>query len=253
MSTTEPQTTGEEGASAADLLRPEVNADFIGLGFGEMVYLTLFSQNDTAMRSLEHLRLDDRILNDDVQMAAVSSLYARGYLETTDGENFRPAAGGAAITYALGTATVWISVAFLAGDASDSLMIVLGEEVPLLLTQRIMGSYYVTFLEPGFDQLELLWSVIERQLEQEPASTVFINIDHNDESPSSTIFVRQHVETAGVTPPAPDGTPMQFDVAMGEGLESSPPLLPGAKSEEDVDALLEAALRLEPREAASPA
>lgn len=248
MTTTDtPGTDAPFASGDTDALRPEANADFIGLGFGEMVFLTVFPRTETATRSLEHLRLDQQVLTDDVQLAAVSSLYARGYLETTDGENFQPAAGGAAITYALGTAKTWISVAFLAGETSDSLMIVLGEEVPLLVTQRIMGSFYVTFLDPEFDQLEMLWSVIERQFEREPASTVFINIDHNDDTPSSTIFVRQHVGTEGDVPTAPtDDTPMRFDVAMGEGLDESPPLLPGAKSEDEVDAMLAAALRIEP-------
>lgn len=216
-------------------LTPPSEPGIFSFGMAELLYLCEASGTEAAERTARNLRFDPTLVDDKVRLGAVSSLIARGFLQSTPDEQVYPAYAGAAIAYAASKATRWVTLAFLGVENEDNAFLFRGAGLTVLAQRRAFGAYHVMVVDDSPSLVETIWSLVDAQLEIAPRSTIGLIIDRVEDPEGQLVYLRPHVAEEG-------GEPVEgrFDLARGTGTSEKPEIVPGDPlDEEAVDALLE--------------
>ncbi|GGA73143.1 hypothetical protein GCM10011490_24960 [Pseudoclavibacter endophyticus] len=197
----------------------------MGFGRAELLYALLAQPTPTAVQTAQKLGYAEIEVNDNTRLVGGSSLFAQGQLVTTDGETFLPVREAALLSRAAERLEAWITLGAIGDDAGEAMIGLAVDDALILIAPAPLGSFIVTLVPGGEHLLDVIGGMLAARLEAAApgGDPVFLNVEYVDEQ-SSTMFVRRHPDDeAG------------FEVALGEGTESKPPILDGVQSGDDVD------------------
>lgn len=212
------------------------SAPFVGFGRAELLYALLAEVNERAVETAAKLGYAGEEINDNTRFVGGSSLFAQGYLVTEDGETFLPVREAALISRAATTLDAWITFGAVAGDDSDLMLGLVVDDALLVIAPGPLDGFVIAMTEAGDELLDVIGGMLSTRLERTtPGGTpVVLNVERPG-TESTTLFVRRHPENADA-----------FDVALGEGSTTTPPVIPGAHSGDDVDELIAGMLGVDP-------
>lgn len=213
---------------------------FMGFGRAEFLYCMLAELTPRAVETASKMGIADDEMNDAVRMVAGSSLYAQGFLDTLDGETYVPVKEAALISRASTLAEGWITLGAVGDDAGDALIGIIAGDALLLVGPGPFDGFVVSMVPGGEQLLDVVGAMVASRLDAtEPGGPPsFVSV----ERPSgdvSLMFVRRHPTEADA-----------FEVALGDNTKEKPPILPGAKTGDDVDELLAGMLGVDPESGA---
>lgn len=200
----------------------------IAFGAAEYLYLLAAYGDAGANRSVIASGIDGSLVNDRVRMSGASSLVARGWLESPDGETLVPVREAAAIALAASRAELWVRGALLAdgGDALGTFVITRALDLELLAVGGPAGSWAVGAVDGDIGAAGAVAELLDDHLAAVPDGAVFLNVERADATPSATAFFRR----------APSGS--GFEVARGTGTDVAPTVQPHALDASELEALL---------------
>lgn len=212
-----------------------------GMGFGraELLYALLADPQPTAVRTAARLGYAETEVDDGVRLIGASALFAQGLLVSDDGDTFVPVREAALVSRAACTASAWITLGAVGDDAGEMLLGLVCDDALLLIGPGLLGGWVVALVPAGEHLLDVVGALLAGRLDaSEPGGApVAMNVAPTDadDAASSTLFIRRHPTTTDA-----------FEVASGRGTASAPPILPGAKTGDEVDSLLAEALGIDP-------
>lgn len=233
--------TPAEGAGAPnsqDVWTPFQEGDEPTMGFGraELLYALLAEPTEIAMQTVVKLGYAEEEVVENTRLVGGSSLFAQGQLVTEDGETFLPVHEAALVGRAAATVTAWITLGAATDGAGEALLGLVAQDSLLLIAPGPLESFVVTLVPAGDQLLDVVGSMLSARLETTEAggTPVFLNVEFVGEQ-SSTMFIRRHATESDA-----------FEVAIGEGTTEKPPILPGAKTGDQVDEFIADMLGVDP-------
>ena len=207
---------------------------FLAFGRAELLYAVLADPRPTAVETAARLGVDDAEINDATRIFGASSLFAQGLLVTDDGATFLPVREAALLSRAAGTLDAWITIGRVGAD--DAMLGLLADDACLLIAQGPLRGFVVSMV-PADRLLDTVGELVAGRLAAEgELRTPMYVLRERPDGTARVVFVR---------PSATD--PDAFEVAVGERLDEKPPVLPGAKTGDEVDEVLAAVLGVDPR------
>ncbi|MGO2111849.1 MAG: hypothetical protein ACTH31_09565 [Pseudoclavibacter sp.] len=197
----------------------------MGFGRAELLYALLAQPTENALRTAQKLGYAEDEVNDNTRIIGGSSLFAQGQLVSTDGETFVPVLESALLARATEKLEAWITLGAATDQVGDTMIGLAVDDALILIAPGMLGGFVVTMVPGGEHLLDVVGGMLSARLEtmEQGGAPVFLNVEYVGET-SSTMFVRRHPD---------DET--GFEVALGEGADSKPPILDGVQSGDDVD------------------
>lgn len=202
--------------SERETTTPELWADgeFVHLGVAELLVL-LAGAGDAANRAIAAVGISQEFLEEGVQLAGLSGLFLRGYLEMNEDTGAPvPTLEAAALVFAAQRATRWTTGALLDEDrepfATFAVAHALDAEIMLMEGPLNSWSFGPVNNEDGVPGI--VANLFGGVLEERPTTTLFLLIDDGPEVDKRVLFARKHE----------DG----YEIARGTGAEAKPPVDP---------------------------
>ncbi|GGA73137.1 hypothetical protein GCM10011490_24950 [Pseudoclavibacter endophyticus] len=214
------------------------DANYTGLGVAEFVALVMHENTAGSGVTASLLGLDDEALFEPAPlMYGRASLFARGLLETGDGETIEPAGVGRLVAHAAANASRWVSLLlFTPTGGQDAVFLIQAPSGALLVVPRALMSFQVAPANLADGLTGVVWDIIERHLHAVEDATVVIGAVFPDGSASKLVLVREDRDADAAAGTA-------FVVAITEDLDDEPADAVTVLTEDELDAVLNAALR----------
>lgn len=209
------------------------DAAFLPFGRAELLYALLADPQPSAVETAARLGIADDEINDATRIFGASTLYAQGQLVTEDGETFVPVREAALLSRAASLLDAWITIGRIGFD--DAILGLLVDDACILIAEGPLRGFAASMV-PADRLLDAIGQIVEGRLDAEQGATSPVYVLREDRAGTAgVLFVRPH-------PAEPDA----FEAAVGTTLDSKPPILPGAKSPDEVDELLAGVLGVDP-------